>query len=131
MAAVEHGAEGESCEANDHCASGLSCVDLVCRAKANADGGSGTDGGAECRERQCVEVGCQSDPQCFFLTRDEKTRCAAGQWVTGCSNDIERVRAGQACVEGSCAFVGRQSDAECREALGLADGTKASCRLPE
>ncbi|MDD9940659.1 MAG: hypothetical protein OXU20_06315 [Myxococcales bacterium] len=84
----------------------------------------------ECQAGQCVEVGCTSDRQCLFSTRDPRSRCQDGQCVAPCQNDAE-CSDFHACEDERCVFVGCEADEECRVFLMLQnvpDSTRAVCR---
>lgn len=114
---VERGAVGESCEAQEHCAAGLACIDLVCREKNAGDGGSADgstaptvlptqsrqgescgrradcEAGLSCIDRQCRAVDTMSDPVLGAPSRGGRGEsCAA-------SNDCA---AGLGCLSGAC-----------------------------
>lgn len=83
-----------------------------------------------CQNGQCVEVGCATDKECFFLLKDPRAVCDGAECQVPCSYDQECAEF-QVCKEGSCTFVGCDSDEECRVYLGLEEQVgevKAVCK---
>lgn len=83
-----------------------------------------------CQDGECVEVGCATDRECFFLTKDSRSICASGECLVPCTHHAECADF-QVCHEGTCVFVGCENDAECRAYLGLSEqqgDVKAVCK---
>lgn len=83
-----------------------------------------------CQNGQCVEVGCNTDKECFFLLKDSRATCNAGECLVPCTYNQE-CGDFQVCKDGACTFVGCETDAECRVYFGLAEevgGVKAVCK---
>lgn len=85
---------------------------------------------SECQNGQCVDVGCKTDKECYFLLGDTRATCKAGECVVPCASNQECADF-QACQDGECTFVGCDTDEECRIYLGLEDEVgqvKAVCK---
>ena len=74
------------------------------------------------RRGECVDVGCTSDRQCYFLTGDDRSRCVADQ-VPDAVRERRRVRRPVPNLRRRRLRVRRlrDSDEECRAVLGLDD----------
>lgn len=121
------------CDQDSSCpGAGSRCVDGACLAPCEVDENCPLL--HACEDGECVEVGCRSDRECVFLDDDPLAVCRDGECDVPCTQDTDCVEDGrrfQVCVEGSCTFVGCESDAECRALLMLEnspDDTRAICR---
>jgi hypothetical protein len=76
--------------------------------------------GGECKDRDC-----KSDRECYFASSDPEAKCGGdGKCTRPCVNDGDCKAAFNVCEAGLCVFVGCDTDAECRLALGLGSATE-------
>lgn len=86
-----------------------------------------------CDQGRCVETGCTTDRECIALSNNPRALCVDSECTSPCENDAEcnsgRYRF-QECVDGSCVYVGCDTDEECRIFLAVPPGSGASalCR---
>ncbi len=83
-----------------------------------------------CQNGECVESGCTTDKECYFLLGDSRAACDAGECRLPCQSSSE-CSAFDVCQDGVCVFVGCDTDEECRAYLGLERRTgavKAVCK---
>lgn len=88
-----------------------------------------------CQENRCVETGCTTHRECIALTNNPRALCVqeTGECTSPCANDAECNPLGyrfQECVDGSCVYVGCETDEECRIFLDVTPGSSSSaiCR---
>ncbi len=73
-----------------------------------------------CAQGACVAAGCKTDRECKASTRNALATCAVatGTCVEPCQSDAECGDADawnfRACLEGSCVYVGCETDKECQ-----------------
>ena len=85
---------------------------------------------SECRDGECVEVGCKSDKECVFLLKQDGASCSDGVCRAPCTFDAE-CDTFEACRDGACVFVGCDTDAECRAFFDMENepaGVRAVCQ---
>jgi len=121
------------CEGDANCpGEGAKCVEGVCMAACVVDEQCPPQ--HDCMDGECVDVGCQTDRECVFMSGEALSSCVDGTCQTPCDTDSDcksEQSPFQACVAGKCVFVGCETDAECRALLGLSSqpGTaRAECR---
>ena len=111
--------------------SGQRCVSSICR--AGCDRNEQCPLFFECKSGECSEVGCKSDRECYFSTKNSLARCVEKKCATPCTSDAQCPDL-QVCRDSRCAFVGCESNEECRVLLNLAGqpgNDRAVCRLPD
>lgn len=120
------------CEVSDDCLDpDDQCVNNVCRSGCQRNEQCPLF--YECRSGECVDVGCQSDRECYFATNDPRSECRDTECMSPCDNDAE-CGTFSLCEDGACVFVGCETDEECRIYLGLANtfgSDQAVCRDPD
>jgi hypothetical protein len=93
------------------------CIDGVCQAPCTLDEHCPLL--YACQAGECVEVGCSTDLECYFLLGDHLATCGSdGQCLVPCVTTLECAEF-HVCHQGSCVFVGCNTDEECRIYLGL------------
>jgi hypothetical protein len=120
------------CQADSDCPMAQQrCIDAVCR--AGCDRPEQCPLFHECRGSECVEVGCKSDRECHFATKNALARCVETECVQPCQSDAQCPEL-QVCEAERCRFVGCQTHEECRVFLNVASQAgpdRAVCRLPD
>ncbi|MBI4951312.1 MAG: hypothetical protein HY908_04710 [Myxococcales bacterium] len=108
------------CSQHGDCASETDrCIDYTCRPPCTLDEHCPLL--HACQAGECVEVGCSTDLECYFLLGDPRAKCApSASCLVPCLTSLECAEF-YTCHEGSCAFVGCNTDEECRIYLGLAE----------
>ena len=94
-----------------------------------------------CQDGDCVEVGCGSDRECFFLTGFDRSVCKNKTCTVPCEYNADCVDPAKpnlkedpfwVCKDGGCVFVGCKTDEECRIYLGVenqeSSGAQAKCQ---
>lgn len=118
------------CRDDANCGGGLKCRQGVCDVPCVRDEQCPLL--SACQEGDCVEVGCRSQRECYFVTRDARVDCIGGDCVVPCQRDADCSDDDfQICDRGQCTFVGCETDAECRAVLGLENTNErvtARCR---
>lgn len=117
------------CRDDSNCGGALKCIAGLCEAPCVRD--EQCPFLFACQEGDCVEVGCRSKRECFFITRDDRVDCLGAECVVPCRRDADCSEDFQVCDRGQCTFIGCETDAECRAALGLEnsnDVVTARCR---
>ncbi|MDD9940396.1 MAG: hypothetical protein OXU20_04940 [Myxococcales bacterium] len=106
------------CREDDNCGEGLKCIQGLCEAPCVRDEQCPLL--YSCDDGECVETGCKSKRECYFVTRDGRVDCIDGDCVVPCMRDADCTSGSfQICDRGQCLFVGCETDAECRAALDL------------
>jgi hypothetical protein len=88
---------------------------------------------SECQSGKCVAVGCKSDRECYFETKNQLSQCKDTKCITPCTEDA-MCGDFQVCNQGQCVFVGCETDEECRAMLNVQNvpgGDRAVCREPD
>ena len=119
------------CEETSDCADGQQCVAGVCQPGCKIDEDCPLFN--ECKDSECIAVGCKSARECYFSTKNPLSECKDHECITPCTSDTE---CGEfnLCSDGRCTFVGCKTDDECRVLLGLAGlpgDERAVCREPD
>lgn len=101
---------------------GNQCVEGVCMAACSIDENCPLL--HACQDNACVATGCKSDRECAFITKNTRAVCRATKCQAPCDVDADcagdkTTKGFQVCDQGECAFVGCESDVECRALLGL------------
>lgn len=123
------------CKADGDCTTpGSRCVSGLCQSGCTANENCGLM--QACQAGECIDVGCSSDRQCYFLTGDDRSRCVSTKCQTPCAADAECSDPFHICANGVCEFAGCDNDEECRAVLGLAmqpamSLDRAVCRAPK
>lgn len=113
------------------------CVNNVCKKPCTHDEecpfSRGTAGTpikiTACMAGDCVERNCKSDRECYFASDDPEAKCGTdGKCTHPCFNDGDCTQQFNVCKNNLCVFVGCETDAECRLALGL--GLSSGIGLP-
>lgn len=86
-----------------------------------------------CQEGRCVETGCTNARECIALTGNPRALCVDAECTSPCTNDAECNGGSyrfQDCIDGSCVYVGCETDEECRIFLDVSPGSSSSavCR---
>jgi hypothetical protein len=120
------------CQADADCPmDGQRCVGSIC--SAGCERAEQCPLFHECSDGACLEVGCTSDRECLFATKNTLARCLMTECVVPCQSDAQCPEL-QLCEAERCTFVGCQSDEECRVYLNLANQAgpdRAVCREPD
>ena len=110
---------------------GQRCIANICRAGCQRNEQCPLF--SECKDSECVQVGCKSDRECYFATKNPLSRCMKSECLAPCESDAQCGDL-QACQDKRCQFVGCETDDECRAFLNLVNQTgndRAVCRLPD
>lgn len=110
---------------------GQRCIGAVCR--AGCERNEQCPLFSECKSGECSEVGCKTDRECYFASKNSLARCVDKKCATPCTSDAQCPEL-QVCRDTRCKFVGCESNEECRVLLNLAGvpgNDRAVCRLPD
>lgn len=109
------------CDRDSSCpGQGTQCVEGVCMAACTVD--ENCPPLHACEDSACVEVGCQSDRECAFISGDALASCRGGECEVPCDADtdcVSETESFQVCEDSRCVFVGCEADYECRALLHI------------
>jgi hypothetical protein len=126
------GGKCAQCGADADCMpAGQHCISNVCRPGCTRN--EQCPQFSECKSSECVQVGCKSDRECYFATKNPLAHCKQMECIAPCETDAQCGDL-QACDAQRCKFVGCETNDECRVFLNLNNQTtndRAVCRLPD
>jgi len=107
------------------------CINGHCGPRCKADTQCGVF--EACQGGECVHVGCRSDRECVLAARAQNSASAQDPRLAKCSivNEIgtcvmpcdidAQCAPTEVCSEGTCKYIGCETDAECKTIAGLHD----------
>lgn len=125
------GGECVECDTDTDCGDGNVCVAKRC--EAGCERNEQCPLFHACTDGKCEETGCTSDRECIAAAGDNplalEAKCKDTECEIACNNDAE-CGTYSVCEDGTCSFIGCESDDECRYFLGVSseETLQAVCR---